>query len=270
MPDKDRGDLGIEAFTHSGYAYQCYAAEEPLAVQKCYEKQRDKLSRDLAKLVTNKTDFSKLLGSVKVSRYVYLVHKRESKQLIQHAQKKTKEVRGWGLPFVDKNFHIVVETLDDYRAEVSEMHKVPLPMIAAEEVDDAHLGEWAEGHASLVQTADSKLAVVMPSQARRATVLKMLLRQYLEGADGMDKLRDRAPEVYASVLRTQRQLENTLALEYSFNAKTDYAEVASMATGVATQIDVATEVLNLATNKTLAWMTIADWLMRCPLDFPDD
>ena len=31
VPARHQGDLGLEAFSHDGFGYQCYAAEEPLS-----------------------------------------------------------------------------------------------------------------------------------------------------------------------------------------------------------------------------------------------
>lgn len=52
VPSSDQGDLGIEGFSHDGCAYQCYAPEGPLPIKDRYERQRDKLTEDLAKLET--------------------------------------------------------------------------------------------------------------------------------------------------------------------------------------------------------------------------
>jgi hypothetical protein len=54
VPDKDRGDLGIEGYTIDGTAcmYQCYATQA-VALRERYEAQRNKITRDLTKLVKN-------------------------------------------------------------------------------------------------------------------------------------------------------------------------------------------------------------------------
>jgi hypothetical protein len=54
VPDDDRGDAGLEAFSMSGCAYQCYAPEgEPLTMTQRYNKQRDKMTADVGKFIAN-------------------------------------------------------------------------------------------------------------------------------------------------------------------------------------------------------------------------
>ena len=54
VPDNMRGDAGIEGFTlNAGHAYQAYGCEEPISAAERYEKQRDKMTRDINKFVAN-------------------------------------------------------------------------------------------------------------------------------------------------------------------------------------------------------------------------
>ena len=49
-----QGDLGIEGFTRNGTVIQCYCPDEDYAPKEMYEKQRDKVTTDLQKLINNK------------------------------------------------------------------------------------------------------------------------------------------------------------------------------------------------------------------------
>ena len=95
IPDAHSGDLGLEAFTHDGVVFQCYAVQEPLTTKLRYERQRDKLTEDLNKLKRNKDALVDLFGSVKIQRYVLMVPRTNSRSLVAHAQTKAAEVRGW-------------------------------------------------------------------------------------------------------------------------------------------------------------------------------
>ena len=47
VPARYAGDLGVEGFTHTGIAFQCYCQDgEPIS-DELYEKQRDKVTRDI-------------------------------------------------------------------------------------------------------------------------------------------------------------------------------------------------------------------------------
>lgn len=93
VPDKDRGDAGIEGFTLSGYAYQAYGPEdEPLSTNERYEKHRTKMTTDIKKFIDNRVALGQILGKTRISRWILLVPQCDSKEIIKHANKKTQEV----------------------------------------------------------------------------------------------------------------------------------------------------------------------------------
>lgn len=55
VPDKVRGDAGIELITTNGCLYQCYAPQEVSDVSKAASAMKAKARVDLPKLVKNKT-----------------------------------------------------------------------------------------------------------------------------------------------------------------------------------------------------------------------
>ncbi|MFF1739448.1 AbiJ-related protein [Streptomyces mirabilis] len=105
---KNRGDLGIDAFTYGGFAFTCHAAQEPVTVRGRYEKQRAKLTTEVAKLVDRQDAFLQLLGNVKIRRYVFMVPFFDSHELVLHASIKAAECRGLNLPYLDSDFQIVI------------------------------------------------------------------------------------------------------------------------------------------------------------------
>src|SRR4051794_12412657 len=74
VPDKDRGDLGVEGYTidGSGCIYQCYASEA-VDVRGLYEAQRDKITRDLGKLVKNRVGVANLFGTHMMRIWILVV-----------------------------------------------------------------------------------------------------------------------------------------------------------------------------------------------------
>lgn len=267
VPDAHQGDLGMEAFSHDGVAYQCYAAQEPLGVAECYEKQRDKLSRDLGKLKKKSEDVGKLLGKVELHRYVFLVHRLDSRHLVAHAQTKASEVSSWGLPFIkSSSFSIVVETLDDYRAEQNSIHSVPSALVDTEAVSPSGLATWADANGDLVDTARNKLAKVEPSTSVQEAVIGSLMDQYLNGDNALERLRTTAPDVYQAILKARSHKEGLLVLQHPPSATQSTATLAGIATELTSELKETAAIDTMLAEK-LAWASVADWLMRCPLDF---
>lgn len=267
VPDRDRGDLGLEAFSHDGCAFQCYAAEEPLSTSQRYEKQRDKLTRDLAKLRDRQAEVSLMLGNIILHRYIFMVHKFDSKELIKHAHAQAAKVVSWELPFIAAHFSIVIETDDDYAAERAEIHAIPQPLVEPAVVDHCEQGAWQQANLSLLDTARAKLGSVISSASVVDNVLDTLSRKYLEGENSLERLRSIQPEVHSRLRMAKSRKEDLLVLEYTGQAAQDHGLLAQIASEFAASLKDQNPTLTLEATETFAWAAVADWLMRCPLDF---
>jgi hypothetical protein len=250
VPDRHNGDLGLEAFTHDGVAFQCYAAKEPLSTNSLYEHQRDKLTTDLGKLQKNKLKLSRLLNGVEVHRYVFLVHRHDSKELVIHAQTKASEVRAWGLPFIRDDFAITVETDDHYAQERNRMTSIPSQLVEATPADEQVLTEWGDENADMLEDARRKLVNIGIRGAGLDNYLVQLSGMFLRGENGLAK-------------------ESMLSLEYPPGSTNNGTDVTRIVKDVAAEIvrDSGGVPPNLA--NTLAWSMVADWILRCPLDFQE-
>ena len=90
VPARHRGDHGLDYYSLEDHvSYQCYAVQEPCAVADRADKQKAKITTDLKKFCTNKTELSKLFGPVQMSRWVLVVPVHDSSQLNAHATAKT-------------------------------------------------------------------------------------------------------------------------------------------------------------------------------------
>src|SRR5260370_20294099 len=106
VPDKDRGDLGMEGFSRDGCAYQCYAAEPGLTTTQLYQRQRDKMTVDLGKLMVNDVAICDLLGDIRIRRWVFLVPVFDSRELVRHAASKANELRTQSPDCLDHDFAV--------------------------------------------------------------------------------------------------------------------------------------------------------------------
>lgn len=266
VPDRHRGDFGIEAYSHDGCAFQCYAAEEPIPVKDLYEAQRDKLTTDLAKLRSNASDLAGLLGDLVIKKYVFMVPRHDSARLVQHATRKADEVRSWGLPFISEDFRIVVVTDDYYALERSAVFALPAPLVESLSVAEEHVAAWREGNESLAFTAAEKLRAVGIEGESLDHYLSSLLTEYLNGENALQRLRDKFPDVWQQLSAVKSTKERRLAIQHPPTDQADLSIVKLVVEELAAEMLRAAPSIGDAMAEGIAWSAVADWLMRCPLN----
>lgn len=274
VPSKDQGDLGIEGFSRTGHAYQCYAAEEPLDTKSLFEKQRDKMTTDLAKLISNQADLVKLLGTTKLEHWCLVVPRHESKRLIQHATQKADEIRKAVLPFISPNFQVDVLTEDSFPLEkavvakngLAQIHLVA-PKIASEIVD-----EWVsdDDNNELLQNIDRKIESLKPtgSKADKLKLRGQIVLHYLRGRNTKERLRTDYPELWEIADRSKTERETFLETECGIPTGAPPDTFAKHLDRFREDVKRRLTALDEHSVELLVWEAVSDWLLRCPLDFP--
>lgn len=263
------GDLGIEAFTHDGHAVQCYVVEEPVPTRERYEKQRDKLTTDIAKLRTKRDQLLKMLGDVKLHCYFFMVPQWDSKELIQHATAKAAEVKGWSLPFIEESrFRILVVDEDAFAEARGRLLARPRELVSIDPAGGREARAWIGDNLGPFQTMDMKLAPVFPDADHRRRYIESLLVKHIESGNTLTKLRDRFPDQWENVVSCVRERESVLELEHLDGSSPPSASlVKEIVQHLRIDLMRDAEVVGQSAIRGLAWGTVADWLIRCPLDF---
>lgn len=270
VPDRHMGDLGLEAFSLDGVAYQCYAALEPLSTKELYEHQRRKLTDDTNKLRDNATEIAKLLGDLKISTYVYLVPRHDSHKLVQHAAVVSERVRSWGLSFIAADFRVVVETDDNYGTERQQLQRIPEQVVPAAHAPAAQVTDWSSTNDRLLGTVREKLrALGYVGEALEAAVQATALA-FCTGENALDALRDKFPDYWSAASQTKSRREGRLPLEYPPGASTAVSVVPGIAAKLAEEIHIDAPPISPSLADQIAWGAVADWLMRCPLETRSD
>ncbi len=266
VPARHDGDLGIEAFTHNGCAVQCYAAKEPLGTQELYIAQRDKLTTDLGKLEKYQSDLLNLLGPVKIEKYLFMVPRHDSRKIVQHATAKATEYRAKNLPHLHADFRIIVVTADSFAEEREQVLKRPRRLIEVETSSSDQIQAWISFNDALVSNIDRKLKKVVPLSAQRGKYIEGLITQYIDGNNALDTMRRKHPDQWEYTERYKNFKESLLVLEHS-DVNPAPGSIAAIARDVEKELAHDVPALDPNLCRVLSWSSIADWLMRCPLDF---
>lgn len=273
VPDNMRGDAGLEGFTlTAGHAYQAYGCEEPISAAERYEKQRNKMTRDISKFVKNRTILISIFGQVKIARWVLLVPHFDSKELVAHAATKTSEIHEANLPYVAAGFRVVVSDEDEFQVERDCLLRAAEQRLTvrADDATQDQINDWTDQHDSFVMILDGKIrklpALVTPEKRKefRCHVLKW----YLEGQDILASLRS-YPEVYEKVMAAKLHRENYLATTALINSGSPKEVLQAALTAYMNTVQDEAKMLATSTVESLAHEAVADWMLRCPLDFPE-
>lgn len=270
VPDNDRGDAGLEGYTVSdGHAYQAYGCEEPLSTKKRYENQRNKMTRDVKKFIDNKDTLTRVFGTTRITRWVLFVPYCDSKEIVAHASTKTAEVLGANLPYVENGFQVMVCHEDDFREARQALLLVAATVleVAVDEATPEQVTDWAASNDDLVATVDEKIAKLpsLISPAQRQAFRDTVLKWYLEGRELLDALRN-YPQTYEKIVRAKSHRENYLA-SAALAAGNPAQEFNNALEQLLTTFRQEVQEVSGLSAESLAHEAVADWLIRCPLDF---
>lgn len=269
MPSRDKGDLGLEGFSKDGICYQCYAAMPPYTVKTLYENQRDKITEDIAKFINRAPRLNKVFGGIKIKRWLLVVPLFLSTKLLEHCTKKKDEVIAEKLPYVDGKFDIGVITDAAFEVELAKLTAVHLykhHLIVSEPAPE-QVQSFASSNVALLKRVSEK-AVKLPKLDTTQKLDEFTLRMvqhYLRAQSAADALRDRDPEQFESFIRCKASMEEVIRIQSMVqvgDGTTVPKAYAEFKQEVQKHVSVSPH-----TADVFAWGTVADWLLRCPLDF---
>ena len=269
VPDDGSGDGGLDAYTTTGMGYQCYAPEnEPLPNSKRVTLQKHKIAVDLAKLRSNKDKIKKLLGTTKLHAWALLTPVHKSADVIPYCNTKAEEVKGWGLSFIEEDFHVLVHDLQTFAQEHALLtHQMIYPDVLTAPPPPPNPGfDFAMASGEHITVMDIKLAKIpaLSNDAARIQHRAALLEGQFLGDALLDRFRTRMPEL-ATAFQTRFDDARREMLLASLGrvGPTDF--YVDLKTSLVERFSVYT--LSRENAEHLANKCIADWLQQCPLDF---
>ena len=267
VPDRDRGDLGIEGFTSSGEVFQCYAAQNPYNNEELYKKQRRKITQDLGKLVDNIENLKKLTGLSEIKCWVLLVPRFDSRRLIQHATSKTQEVLAKGLDIIHGEFYARVLTDQDFSSEKHTLEGTSEPLLpnppsgaTLEAVINWQVGRPEE--AKRLNNKVATLSVNKPCEEQQELFIE-LIKLHLYGARSEEQLRQAQPQMWESLNQAKKHREVVLRAEHLAETSSERTTLQDEIHKMQLRLESVLPSLAGGQAETLAWGIVADWLIRC-------
>jgi hypothetical protein len=269
------GDFGLEGFTTStGCGFQCYCPDALYPSKELHEKQRDKITRDLKKLQTYEHDLTKLFGTTKLRRWVFVTPTIARNELIKHARSKEAEVRALKLSILAPDFEVLVQDGDHYAAEIQELQlafgkaldfgglptQLP-PLGDAPEVYENNILRKTKARLQGRFAAD-KIA------EKEAALNQRTRREFLEHDSHFRRINDQAPTIHSRLMRLINGYE-----AYVLEARATWEGTPQQLTekvreGLADRIskELAPHI-DETEAALIARLMIARWIAVCELDY---
>jgi hypothetical protein len=273
VPARHKGDSGIDYYCLCDHVvYQCFAVQEPCTVADRADKQKSKITKDLKKFSSNGAVLGAMLRGILISRWVLLVPLHDSVEVNCHLATKSEEVRRLGLPYVAKDFEVLVHDLDAFdersrQARALQRRSISLPLQPPTEQE---IEKWTEECNPLVSAVERKLrkrcggheSVDLGGSVRE------VVGWFLERENSLADLRSTSPQLHEALIGVIARHDARLSLygPPAIGAAHDILrhEVEALSS------EFKETMPNLTPNSVdqMTRGTVADWLLRCPLDFP--
>lgn len=268
VPARHQGDCGIDYYSTADRAvYQCYSVEEPCDVADRASKQNGKITKDLSKFCRNTAFLQNIFAANPVTRWVLVVPLHDSKAVNEHLAKKTSDVRAKGLPYVDQLFEAHVEDLDAFPASsIAERRRQAASItLSTQAPTDNEIQDWTASQNALVQNLVRKLR--KRPGAQEGTQAARAIGWFLERENLLEELRSSAPQLSQRIGQVLNR--HTTRLELTGPPTSEPQKVLHDAV-LEISGALSAEISNLSDESAekIALGTVADWLLRCPLDYP--
>jgi hypothetical protein len=266
VPAQFGGDYGIEGFTLSGIVFQCYCPDEDLSEKELYEHQRNKITRDIRKLIKNAPKIS-ALGVGIIKEWHFLTPFYKHKELIAHCRSKELEVRSIGLEMVDDNFIIKLQVENDYIPECQIFLQMGVRLIqpSCEEPQPEELDAFLTSQNEIVYNIKTKLSKIAFAQER---MVRDLVRGYIIGQGELQSLNDKFPPTFVSIKQLKSAIEKQLEIIINSGNSNDGTILFQILKDYEQNLTRDfSGIISSALIKLLSMEAISDWLGTCPLDF---
>lgn len=271
VPDKHVGDFGIECFSLSGHVFQCYLPEQVVDVKKLVASQRKKINDDIKKFTeTNVNELKKLFGETVISRWILATPVNDSAVVAQFCAQKSIEVRNLDIPYISDDFEILIHTESEYPREVSFLRKETYLMtFDFNSTTVAGAVCWIDENLEFLSKLDMKLPKIENDQQRMLNIKTFIIQKYLDYQNLMDVLRLEWGDIYESVFNCIQHRENSLIERFILEAGDTLPGQVIKDEMAKLHDNIIEEVKSFKGPdlEKIKWGVIADWLIRCPLDF---
>jgi hypothetical protein len=266
-----QGDLGIDYWIRgSGDIYQCYGTEFGDSVKERLRLQKEKLGDEGRTLSRCADRIAAMIAPAKCRRYILLVPRYDSKELLEYAARKTAEIRAAKLAFCASDFEIAVQSLEDFGAERLKMQRAGLavPRLMQGDLDGQTVHDWLTDNGELARTMREKIEAMHMSRTPEQidSLVNEEVANYLTSEDALTTLQLRYPDLYE---RTRRVITTRRRRLRAIGGRTGAVPRDTLVTELDSLAKALSEPpvgIDDGDAMVLSTGTVAKWLADCTLD----
>jgi hypothetical protein len=267
------GDCGIEGYTKTGKVFQCYCPDNNMSSKDLYDKQRDKITRDLAKLKLYEGRLKKFLEDTKIKEWIFVTPEYRMNDLLIHCNTKRQELIQENLSIIDPSFQVIVHDINNFLKELPIALNVDQnKLYIGAEKGNTNVTEWKTQSIDLASNAVRKHNKRFPAKATDVdkkvnTLTDLTIQSFLDRETILQRWQQLHQEDYDKFLILIGQIEKEIQEKCMFPAEDNNRLYVELREIVRQRLKQNFGYLSDMTIENLTHGAIADWLLRCPLDF---
>lgn len=279
IPAVQGGDAGIEGFTHSGIVHQCYCPEREYSEDELYEHQRNKLTTDIQKLISNGKRL-KELGVPIISEWHFNIPEYKDSRILKHAQSKQQEVltakekNPVSLAHISDDFKILIKVAEDFTPEISRIIRTNLTDMKLNfAIQHQESPDWSKCDSQKVANIRRKVGAVMHVDENDPDlnfVINVYVDYYIAGLEIINNLQLHFPEFYEDLYKLEQSYKREVAVKTRMNTNRQLNQ--SVFDSILGEFQEKLEkdfskMLTQASIVELKQDLVASWLADCSMEF---
>lgn len=270
------GDFGIEGFTRSGKAFQCYCPDEHYTQDVLFEKQRDKITKDLQKLRIFENQLAKKLGGTLINKWYFVSPNYSKNEIIDHCTKKRDEVRALSLSIIDNlNFEVIPWDIDNLKPEIHTFIKISdrkVEIVPKDNISQEDKLKWKGKAISLVENAQRKHRLrfdinTLNVDKKVDDLTEKSISHFLDGNSILKKWSIDYPDDYEKFIKIVSLVEEQVVEECMFPNSDNNKLYKRFAVLLNDKIKSSFPFIEDTMVQNLCNQVMADWILRCPINF---
>ncbi len=273
VPDRTRGDAGLEGFSSDGHAFQAYYPEPDKTPAQLKTALCSKITQDLAKLHRFRNFWESTLHDRPLRFWRLLVPEKslKDKNVVRHAAEKGTETRALGLPFIAKDFQALVCTPSDFPQALAVLHPPNGEFVSPPEVPigDSVLRAFEYERAEKVRALDEKLGHIpkLAEPRDREKFRRNLLDHYLAYQNALEWLGNHYPETREDIITKREGVRKSIETQNFVSMSQPPERLRQAQADFKAQLDQVAPYLESTRRDRMSWGVVTEWLLECPLDF---